>query len=163
MAVNGTFIALFVSLVILGICINFLVIPAFDSVKKSVNNVSELSVGRVGTSNTTGNVTAQYSTNAIGLFGDPQTQLLTVLVIIGVAGTVGAIAVFGTGAQPGPAAVAAFVTALAFVIVNTLLAAMPAILSIPVIGTPMFIVSVGIVMVVTLIVAGGIMAGGSAC
>lgn len=139
--------------------VNFLVVPMFNDIDASVD---EISVGQVSATNSTGNTTAQYQTDSVGLFGNPAQQLNTMLIILGISGGVAAVAILGTGAQPGPAAVVAFIVAIALIVVNVLLQVEPMFSSVPFLGVPTFITIVAFVFFSTLLVAAGIMSSSGA-
>lgn len=149
----------FLGVVCFAVLVNFVIFPMFNDIRTSVTNNTALTVGQAQATNSTGNVTAQYNVTEIGLFGNPESQLNAVLLILGVSGGIAAIAVFGTGAQPGPAAVVAFIVALVLIIVNVLIAGSDLIQSVPFIGTPGFILIVAFVMLGALLTAAKIMSG----
>ena len=162
MTMGTTYLLIFSLVLGFGAIVNFVIVPAFEDIQTSIESNPGIALGQVGATNSTGNTTSQYDATTIGIFGSPQDQLLTMLIIMGVAGAVAAIAVFGTGAQPGPAAVAAFFVALSLLMINVAIAGFAYLNQIPEYGT-MLSVIVGIVLTgLSMYCAAGFMASGSA-
>lgn len=168
-SLSGKLVGLFVGTIIVGLAINVIVNPAVDTITKGREEVKEITVGRTGTTNSTGNQTGEYKPSVVGIFGDPRQQLDALLLSLGLviaivaAASVAGFLTSGSSAEAAKVGgIVGFLSTIAIIVVNVLFGVQPAFEAIPVVGQAIFVIGTASTFVIITYAAAGLISGGSA-